>query len=169
MSSYANGPEKYNCNDYNFMFVPYPEYFHAVKKWGEKSQVAHTIEEMCELQRAIVKYYEEEGRFNKDNLVEELADGIIVLGQIRVIFETDAKFRSFRYDVYKAGYHMSMLNSILYEYYEGNVPEGKLRKRLSKVYAAMASVMQTFHCRDEVERKLEERVEELNRLLKEGV
>lgn len=158
---------KSELSDFDFMFIPYPEYSMAVKKWGEKSQIAIAIAELCELQRAIAKYYQAGDRFKKDNLIEEMADGIIVLGQVRVVFGADVKFRQARYDPYKAGEHISELTTLLYKYYDGNIQTGKLRKKLAKTYSAMASVMQTFQCRQQVREEFEARVEDLDRRIRE--
>jgi hypothetical protein len=154
--------------DFDFMFIPYPEYSMAVKKWGERSQIAIAIAELCELQRAIAKYYQAGDRFNKSNLIEEMADGIIVLGQVRVVFGVDVKFRQARYDPYKAGEHISDLTTLLYKYYDGNIQTGKLRKKIAKAYSSMASVMQTFQCRQQVRAEFESRVENLADRIREN-
>lgn len=64
----------------------------AVKKFGERSQLLQTIEEMSELSKAILKYirFQDFGHGNEEQVMaeiaEERADVGIMLNQLHVIF-----------------------------------------------------------------------------------
>lgn len=63
----------------------------AVETFGAKAQVIVAIEECSELQKALTKwlrYLESEtaSEFDYDNILEEMADVSIMLGQLALIF-----------------------------------------------------------------------------------
>ena len=59
-------------------------YCDAIKKWGDQAQVMMVYEEMAELQKELCKNWR--GRDNVDQIAEEVADVLIVLGQLEIIY-----------------------------------------------------------------------------------
>jgi hypothetical protein len=56
----------------------------AIAKWGVESQTMMAIEEMSELQKEICKM--KRGQFDKEHILEELADVQIMIWQLEIIF-----------------------------------------------------------------------------------
>lgn len=59
-------------------------YYAALKKWGFEAQIWMVIEEMSELQKEICKV--ERGKRDYDALADEIADTIIMLEQLQLMF-----------------------------------------------------------------------------------
>lgn len=59
-------------------------YCDAIKKWGDQAQVMMVYEEMAELQKELCKNWR--GRDNIEQIAEEVADVLIVLGQLEIIY-----------------------------------------------------------------------------------
>ena len=71
-----------------------PIYAKAVKHFGEENQLLKCVEEMAELQQAIIKFklYETSTPNNKEiflNLIEEIVDVEIMINQIKTIFNSE--------------------------------------------------------------------------------
>ncbi len=60
-------------------------YYGAVEKWGKDHQLLVTVEEMAEA-IAKISQFVNRGRDVEDELVEELADVVIMMEQMRVIY-----------------------------------------------------------------------------------
>jgi NTP pyrophosphatase (non-canonical NTP hydrolase) len=56
----------------------------AIEAWGEDAQVDMAIEEMGELQTALMQYYRD--RADEVDVAEEIADVQIILDQLAVMF-----------------------------------------------------------------------------------
>lgn len=56
----------------------------ALHEWGPDGQVAVAVEELSELIRALARFHTP-GRFSVENLIEEIADVLIVLEQMMVL------------------------------------------------------------------------------------
>lgn len=56
----------------------------AIEKWGHKRQQVKAVEELGELQNAVLRNLD--GRGNYNNLVEEIADVEIMLLQLKMIY-----------------------------------------------------------------------------------
>lgn len=56
----------------------------AIKKWGRELQILMGIEEMAELTKALIKSLR--GKENRDNIIEEMADVEIMMGQLKRLF-----------------------------------------------------------------------------------
>ena len=59
-------------------------YNKALSKWGEANQSVVAIEELSECQKEICKQLR--GTGNMENMAEEIADSIIMLEQLQMIF-----------------------------------------------------------------------------------
>jgi NTP pyrophosphatase (non-canonical NTP hydrolase) len=59
-------------------------YEKALTKWGIRHQTMVAIEEMSELTKELCKNFR--GRKNKDAIAEEIADVIIMLEQLRLMY-----------------------------------------------------------------------------------
>lgn len=62
-------------------------YKKAVEKWGVEAQLDQTIEEAAELIQAVNKFKRRRGDEPVDNLIEEIIDVEIMIGQVKVILE----------------------------------------------------------------------------------
>jgi NTP pyrophosphatase (non-canonical NTP hydrolase) len=60
----------------------------AVLKWGEKAQILQCIEELSELTTALCKQFR---RDNEDNILEEIADVLICISQLMILFKAERK------------------------------------------------------------------------------
>ena len=60
-------------------------YRQAINTYGEKAQKLMAIEEMSELTKEICKDFR--GKLDREHLVEEMADVIITLDQLMIIYE----------------------------------------------------------------------------------
>lgn len=70
--------------------MTYQEIFNkAISTYGEKAQKLMAIEEMSELTKEICKDFR--GKLNREHLVEELADVLITLEQLTIIYEISDK------------------------------------------------------------------------------
>jgi NTP pyrophosphatase (non-canonical NTP hydrolase) len=58
----------------------------ALAKWGKDSQIYMVFEEMAELQKELCKNINR-GAQNRKEVVEELADVLIMLEQVKIIFD----------------------------------------------------------------------------------
>lgn len=71
--------------------IPYEErvktYTNALISFGEENQIFVAIEELSECQKELCKFLR--GIGNADNLAEEMADAVIMLEQMRMIFGLD--------------------------------------------------------------------------------
>ena len=68
-------------------------YREAVLQWGEDAQVIQTLEELAELSKALCKQFR---RDNTDEILEEMADVLICIGQLKVIFDRNFSFESLK-------------------------------------------------------------------------
>lgn len=57
----------------------------AIRKNGKAMQTIVAIEEMSELQKELTKYIRGQG--NRDNLIEEIADVLIMITQIQLMYQ----------------------------------------------------------------------------------
>lgn len=62
----------------------------ALYEWGTDSQVAVAVEEITELIRALARFHTPK-RFSEENLIEEIADVLIVLEQMMVLYNCREK------------------------------------------------------------------------------
>ena len=60
-------------------------YKKAIKTYGEKAQKLMAIEEMSELTKEICKDFR--GKLNRENLIEEMADVLIMLDQMLILYK----------------------------------------------------------------------------------
>ena len=60
-------------------------YNKAIELYGEKTQKLMAIEEMSELTKEICKDFR--GKLNREHLVEEMADVLITIEQLAIIYE----------------------------------------------------------------------------------
>ena len=60
-------------------------YNKAIELYGEKAQKLMAIEEMSELTKEICKDFR--GKLNREHLVEEMADVLITIEQLAIIYE----------------------------------------------------------------------------------
>ena len=60
-------------------------YKQAIKTYGEKAQKLMAIEEMSELTKEICKDFR--GKLNREHLIEEMADVLIMLDQMLVLYK----------------------------------------------------------------------------------
>lgn len=60
-------------------------YKQAISAYGEKAQKLMTIEEMSELTKEICKDFR--GKLNREHLIEEMADVLIMLDQMLLMYE----------------------------------------------------------------------------------
>lgn len=65
----------------------------AIMELGVRSQTDKAIEEMSELIKALLKYRRQPDHFNRDHVIEEMADVGIMLDQLRMIFGSDLSVR----------------------------------------------------------------------------
>ena len=56
----------------------------AIEKWGRELQILMGIEEMAELTKELIKNLR--GKENRDNIIEEMADVEIMMGQLKRLF-----------------------------------------------------------------------------------
>ena len=56
----------------------------AISKWGKELQIIMGIEEMAELTKELVKSLR--GKDNRENIIEEIADVEIMIGQLKRLF-----------------------------------------------------------------------------------
>ena len=59
-------------------------YQKALDKWGTNFQIIMVMEEMSELQKALIKHIR--GKGNRSDIIEELADVDIMLEQMKIAF-----------------------------------------------------------------------------------
>ena len=57
----------------------------AIDTYGKDMQLTVAVEEFSELIKEICKH--KRGRDNRDNIIEEMADCYIMLGQLEIIFD----------------------------------------------------------------------------------
>ena len=69
-------------------------YKKAMDKWGRELQIIMGIEEMAELTKALVKHLR--GKGNSDDILEEMADVDIMLGQLKRMFNVFDRFNKIR-------------------------------------------------------------------------
>lgn len=62
-------------------------------RWGSHNQLVVAIEEMSELQKEICKFFRHEG--NHKHLAEEVADTLIMLEQVVLMFDIEADVEKF--------------------------------------------------------------------------
>lgn len=62
-------------------------YKDAIALYGPRNQMDVAVEEMAELTKEIVKH--KRGVDNKDHIIEEIADVIIMLDQLMIIYNID--------------------------------------------------------------------------------
>lgn len=60
-------------------------YKQAIETYGEKAQKLMAIEEMSELTKEICKDFR--GKLNRENLIEEMADVLIMLDQMLILYK----------------------------------------------------------------------------------
>lgn len=60
-------------------------YKEALRKWGVDAQVMMAVEEMSELTKEICKIFR--GKGTLDNLADEIADVLITLEQLKLIYD----------------------------------------------------------------------------------
>lgn len=68
----------------------------ALAHYGPEAQIRMLYEEMAELQLAVCKHGR--GADNLDNIAEEIADVGIMLDQMRLLFNVEARSRDIRDD-----------------------------------------------------------------------
>jgi NTP pyrophosphatase (non-canonical NTP hydrolase) len=56
----------------------------CIGRWGERAQLYMAIEEMAELTKEIIKYFR--GTNNREHIIEETADVILVIEQLKYLF-----------------------------------------------------------------------------------
>ncbi len=59
----------------------------AIAAYGEREQSAVAMEECSELIRAINKYHRNPKKENRENLVEEIADVLIMIEQLKIMYK----------------------------------------------------------------------------------
>ena len=64
-------------------------YKQAIETYGEKAQKLMAIEEMSELTKEICKDFR--GKLDREHLIEEVADVLITLEQLTIIYEISDK------------------------------------------------------------------------------
>lgn len=64
-------------------------YIKAIRQFGHKNQIAHTIEELGELATELAKNLA--GKKNTDAIISEMADVENMLIQMKIIFDPDGK------------------------------------------------------------------------------
>jgi len=64
-------------------------YSRALKRWGEGSQIMMLFEEFGELMQAISK--NQRGNPNRPEIVEEIADCIIMLEQMQIVYNIETE------------------------------------------------------------------------------
>ena len=70
--------------------MTYQEIFNkAISTYGEKAQKLMAIEEMSELTKEICKDFR--GKLDREHLIEEVADVLITLEQLTIIYEISDK------------------------------------------------------------------------------
>jgi NTP pyrophosphatase (non-canonical NTP hydrolase) len=68
----------------------------AVSFFGEENQMYKTVEELAELQQAIVKYrFDSDKESRKYNLIEEIVDVEIMLEQLKVILVQKGWYKNY--------------------------------------------------------------------------
>ena len=76
-----------------------PIYYNAVKHFGKENQLLKCVEEMTELQQAIIKY--QLSNIDRSglllNLIEEIVDVEIMIKQIKTIFNSDAEVQIYKH------------------------------------------------------------------------
>ena len=65
----------------------YSLFSRAVHHWGKKIQAVVTIEELSELQKELTKWLR--GNDNRQNIIEEMVDVLIMIDQISLIFSIE--------------------------------------------------------------------------------
>lgn len=70
-------------------------YLKALSKWGVEPQCKMAIEEMAELTNALMKY--DRGRNTVEDIIEEIADVIIMMRQMSLIFGEEAVSKQINY------------------------------------------------------------------------
>lgn len=60
-------------------------YKQAIMRFGTKAQLNVALKELAELQKEICKYFM--GQYARENIIEEMTDVIIMLEQLKLIFE----------------------------------------------------------------------------------
>lgn len=70
-------------------------YKKAVSIWGAPAQLDMVVEECAELIQAINKFKREK-KDSRDNLLEEIADVEIMIGQLRFILESDKEIEQIK-------------------------------------------------------------------------
>jgi len=78
--------------EYNFRMIsgmtPQELYQQASSLWGESAQIAIAIEEMAELIQSLIRFARDREDVSVANVREEIADVEIMIGQLRMIFDT---------------------------------------------------------------------------------
>jgi hypothetical protein len=62
-------------------------YRSAVKYWGLQHQVKVAMEELAELSAALSKYERKPNDINREAMVDEMADALIVIQQMKIAFD----------------------------------------------------------------------------------
>jgi NTP pyrophosphatase (non-canonical NTP hydrolase) len=57
----------------------------ALHKWGQQFQLNMVAEECCELAKAVLKYNRKQNGSNEIQVIDEIADVYIMLGQLEVM------------------------------------------------------------------------------------
>lgn len=57
----------------------------ALHKWGQQFQLNMVAEECCELAKAVLKYNRKENGATANQIIDEIADVYIMLGQLEVM------------------------------------------------------------------------------------
>jgi NTP pyrophosphatase (non-canonical NTP hydrolase) len=70
----------------------------ALEHWGEELQVNLAIEEMSELTHALLKYRRRPSEDREDHVREEIADVLIMLDQLLLIYDHDGTGPGFSVD-----------------------------------------------------------------------
>jgi NTP pyrophosphatase (non-canonical NTP hydrolase) len=65
--------------------------YQSIVHFGVVNQMFKTIEELGELQQAICKFNTEEGVQSFENMVEEIADSLIMIKKLMIIFSIKEK------------------------------------------------------------------------------
>jgi hypothetical protein len=58
----------------------------ALEMWGVDAQVRQTLEELTELQLALLKWWRNPTDENTHNIIEELADAKVMIRQMELVF-----------------------------------------------------------------------------------
>jgi NTP pyrophosphatase (non-canonical NTP hydrolase) len=62
----------------------------AISKWGSAFQILKTVEESAELSTALMHFLLDPPKISREDVIEEIADVMIMIHQMRLMFGPDA-------------------------------------------------------------------------------